>query len=93
MLAKSSLHQQMQQQFDAIAASDQSGAQQQQQQQNAENHPVIRTLYDHADEITTLAFHPFEPVLVSGSRDYTIKVSSWFTHRLIELRGVGSLWN
>ena len=43
------------------------------QQQSAENHPVIRTLYDHADEITTLAFHPFEPILASGSRDYTVK--------------------
>ena len=28
-------------------------------QQAIENHPVIRTLYDHADEITTLEFHPF----------------------------------
>ncbi len=43
------------------------------QQQSAENHPVIRTLYDHADEITTLAFHPFEPILASGSRDFTVK--------------------
>jgi cleavage stimulation factor subunit 1 len=37
--------------------------------QSVENHPVIRTLYDHADEITTLDFHPFEPILASGSRD------------------------
>lgn len=42
-------------------------------QQSAENHPVIRTLYDHADEITTLAFHPYEPILASGSRDFTVK--------------------
>lgn len=62
MLAKNSIIN------DPISASDQSI-----QQQTAENHPVIRTLYDHADEITTLAFHPFEPILVSGSRDYTIK--------------------
>jgi len=62
MLAKSSIM------SDGISASDQAS-----QQQSAENHPVIRTLYDHADEITTLAFHPFEPILVSGSRDYTIK--------------------
>ncbi len=41
--------------------------------QSIENHPVIRTLYDHADEITTLDFHPYEPILASGSRDYTIK--------------------
>jgi cleavage stimulation factor subunit 1 len=38
-----------------------------------DNHPVIRTLYDHADEVTCLDFHPFDPILVSGSRDYTIK--------------------
>ncbi|CAB4009633.1 cleavage stimulation factor subunit 1 [Paramuricea clavata] len=38
-----------------------------------ENHPVIRTLYDHVDEVTTMAFHPSSPVLVSGSRDFTIK--------------------
>lgn len=42
MLAKSSIMN------DPVASSDQS------QQQTAENHPVIRTLYDHADEITTL---------------------------------------
>lgn len=62
MLAKSSLI------HESLNASDLTS-----QQQTAENHPVIRTLYDHADEITCLAFHPFEPVLVSGSRDYTIK--------------------
>ena len=38
-----------------------------------DNHPVIRTLYDHADEVTCLDFHPYDPILVSGSRDYTIK--------------------
>ena len=43
MLAKSSIM------SDGISASDQAS-----QQQSAENHPVIRTLYDHADEITTL---------------------------------------
>lgn len=63
MLAKSSLV------HDGTGGQDQV----QNQQQSAENHPVIRTLYDHADEITTLAFHPFEPILASGSRDYTIK--------------------
>jgi cleavage stimulation factor subunit 1 len=62
MLAKSSLT------HDNISSADQAT-----QQQSAENHPVIRTLYDHADEITTLAFHPFEPILASGSRDYTVK--------------------
>ncbi|MGH0177786.1 UNVERIFIED_CONTAM: hypothetical protein FKN15_075980 [Acipenser sinensis] len=32
-------------------------------QQNMENHPVIRTLYDHVDEVTCLAFHPTEQIL------------------------------
>lgn len=63
MLAKSSLA------HEASSAQEQASN----MQQTAENHPVIRTLYDHADEITTLAFHPFEPILASGSRDYTIK--------------------
>ena len=26
------------------------------------DHPVIRTLYDHVDEITTVVFHPTEQV-------------------------------
>ncbi|XP_061687939.1 cleavage stimulation factor subunit 1 isoform X1 [Syngnathoides biaculeatus] len=43
-------------------------------QQNMENHPVIRTLYDHVDEVTCLAFHPTEQILASGSRDYTLKL-------------------
>lgn len=68
MLAKSSLIHESLTTSSSSAAADLSS-----QQQSAENHPVIRTLYDHADEITCLAFHPFEPVLVSGSRDYTIK--------------------
>jgi hypothetical protein len=46
MLAKSSIMN------DPITASDQTSS----QQQSAENHPVIRTLYDHADEITSLGF-------------------------------------
>ena len=37
-------------------------------------HPVIRTLYDHIDEVTCLEFHPREQILVSGSRDCTIKI-------------------
>jgi cleavage stimulation factor subunit 1 len=59
MLAKSSLT------HDAISTIDQTS-----QQQSAENHPVIRTLYDHADEITTLAFHPYEPILVRFVRTW-----------------------
>lgn len=39
-----------------------------------QGHPVIRTLYDHMEEVTCLEFHPKEPVLVSGSRDNTIKM-------------------
>ncbi len=43
---------------------------------NAEpgGHPVIRTLYDHIDEVTCLQFHPKMPILASGSRDCTIKL-------------------
>ena len=26
------------------------------------DHPVIRTLYDHSDEVTCLDFHPFQQV-------------------------------
>ncbi|CAI4231021.1 unnamed protein product [Auanema sp. JU1783] len=37
-------------------------------------HPVIRTLYDHIDEVTTVAFHPREQILVSGSNDKTVKM-------------------
>uniref|UniRef100_A0A1I7XTD1 Cleavage stimulation factor 50 kDa subunit n=1 Tax=Heterorhabditis bacteriophora TaxID=37862 RepID=A0A1I7XTD1_HETBA len=37
-------------------------------------HPVIRTLYDHIDEVTSIAFHPREQILVSGSNDKTIKL-------------------
>ena len=37
-------------------------------------HPVIRTLYDHLDEITCLEFHPRDQVLVSGSRDCNVKL-------------------
>ncbi|XP_065315199.1 cleavage stimulation factor subunit 1-like [Gordionus sp. m RMFG-2023] len=43
-------------------------------QQNSENHPVIRTLYDHIGEVTSLQFHPTAPIIISGSKDCTIKV-------------------
>ncbi|XP_035697740.1 cleavage stimulation factor subunit 1-like isoform X5 [Branchiostoma floridae] len=45
-------------------------------QQNMENHPVIRTLYDHIEEVTCLDYHPQYPnvqLLASGSKDYTVK--------------------
>lgn len=50
-----------------------------QQQQNPQSqahqntHPVIRTLYDHSEEVTYLQFHPDVPMLASGSQDMTIK--------------------
>lgn len=47
--------------------------QQQQQQSNHNAHPVIRTLYDHSEEVTYLEFHPTAPVLASASQDMTIK--------------------
>ena len=37
-------------------------------------HPVIRTLYDHLEEVTCLQFHPKEAILASGSNDFTIKL-------------------
>uniref|UniRef100_A0A183BPP0 Cleavage stimulation factor 50 kDa subunit n=1 Tax=Globodera pallida TaxID=36090 RepID=A0A183BPP0_GLOPA len=38
------------------------------------HHPVIRTLYDHLDEVTCVAFHPRESILLSGSNDFTLKM-------------------
>lgn len=49
-------------------------SQQQQNNQHVENHPVIRTLYDHLDSITALSFHPVTTHLVSGSKDCTVKI-------------------
>ncbi|RWS13287.1 cleavage stimulation factor subunit 1-like protein [Dinothrombium tinctorium] len=43
-------------------------------QQNEAHHPVIRTLYDHMEEVTCLQFHPVEQLLASGSQDMTIKL-------------------
>lgn len=57
-------HQQQQQQHHS---------QQQQQHQHHNTHPVIRTLYDHSEEVTYLQFHPTAPILASGSQDMTIK--------------------
>jgi len=42
--------------------------------QDQQGHPVIRTLYDHLEEVTTLEFHPKELILASGSNDFTIKL-------------------
>ncbi|CAI5441858.1 unnamed protein product [Caenorhabditis angaria] len=38
------------------------------------HHPVIRTLYDHMDDVNVVAFHPRDPILISGSNDKTIKL-------------------
>jgi len=38
------------------------------------HHPVIRTLYDHVSDVTAVAFHPREQVIISGSRDLTMKI-------------------
>ena len=45
----------------------------------AVDHPVIRTLYDHLEEVTSLVFHPREQLLISGSKDYTVKVCMLFS--------------
>lgn len=39
-----------------------------------QGHPVIRTLYDHTEEVSWLEFHPREQILASGSRDNTVKL-------------------
>lgn len=41
---------------------------------DTQTHPVIRTLYDHAEEVTCLEFHPSSTILVSGSRDCNLKM-------------------
>lgn len=41
---------------------------------DGQGHPVIRTLYDHLEEVTCLEFHPKEPILASGSKDNSIKM-------------------
>lgn len=35
--------------------------------------PLLRTYFDHQAGVTDLAFHPFEPFLLSGSLDHTLK--------------------
>lgn len=42
-------------------------------QQQMENHPVIRTLYDHTHEVCCVEFHPVHQILASGSRDFSVK--------------------
>lgn len=43
------------------------------QQSHHSTHPVIRTLYDHSEEVTFLQFHPSASILASGSQDMTVK--------------------
>lgn len=50
------------------------GHDQQLMERSTDSHPVIRTLYDHIEEVSCLAFHPREPFLASGSHDMTIKL-------------------
>ncbi|CAD6192060.1 unnamed protein product [Caenorhabditis auriculariae] len=38
------------------------------------HHPVIRTLYDHLDDVNCIKFHPREQILISGSNDKTVKL-------------------
>ncbi|KYQ88556.1 WD40 repeat-containing protein [Tieghemostelium lacteum] len=39
----------------------------------APSRPVIRTYYDHTQPVNDLDFHPSAPILVSGSKDCTIR--------------------
>jgi cleavage stimulation factor subunit 1 len=39
-----------------------------------QGHPVIRTLYDHTEEVAFLEFHPTSHILASGSKDNTVKL-------------------
>ena len=43
-------------------------------QHDDDTHPVVRTLYDHEAEVTCLAFHPSQPLLLSGSEDCSVKL-------------------
>ncbi|KAF4663732.1 cleavage stimulation factor, 3' pre-RNA, subunit 1 [Perkinsus olseni] len=36
--------------------------------------PVVRTYYDHVGTVTSVSFHPRQPILFSGSYDKTLKV-------------------
>jgi cleavage stimulation factor subunit 1 len=39
----------------------------------APSRPVVRTFYDHAAAVSDLDFHPTTPILVSASKDSTIR--------------------
>lgn len=36
------------------------------------DHPVIRTLYDHVDEVTTVTFHPTEQVSSKNTKIFIL---------------------
>ena len=44
------------------------------QQAHEDLRPVIRTFYDHVGTVTSLSFHPRQPMLFTGSTDKTVKV-------------------
>jgi len=44
------------------------------QQQSDDLRPVIRTFYDHVGTVTSLSFHPRQPMLFTGSADKTVKI-------------------
>jgi WD domain, G-beta repeat. len=68
-------------------------------QNDQQGHPVIRTLYDHIEEVTCLEFHPSAPILASGSKDKTVKMFDYSkssvrkAHKTIQVRrkSTGSL--
>jgi len=39
----------------------------------APSRPVIRTFYDHSEPINDIDFHPTHPILISASKDHTIR--------------------
>lgn len=45
--------------------------------QEGQGHSVIRTMYEHLDEVTCLEFHPNRPILASGSRDRQVKLFNY----------------
>ena len=42
--------------------------------ESADQHPVIKTYYDHVNEITCIKFHPFDTFMASGAKDKMVKV-------------------
>ena len=57
-----------------------------------QGHPVIRTLYDHGEEVTSLEFHPKEQILVSGSRDFTVRLFDYSRTSVKKAYRVFNVW-